>query len=116
MTQSGKPMRLGMRLVRLAHAAWTQASLAPIARPHLERSAELGRSRASGPDRPWPGVVRRQTQRQQPFEMLAPSRQVGPAYCTGVGKAMLAHLSDDDTRGLRATGIPPLYGTTLTRR
>jgi len=34
---------LGLRLVRLAHAAWHQSSLAPIARPWLDRlSAELG--------------------------------------------------------------------------
>src|SRR6056297_2934502 len=29
----------GVRLVRLAHAAWAQSSLAPIARPHLDRLA-----------------------------------------------------------------------------
>ncbi len=29
----------GMRLVRLAHAAWEQSSLAPIARPHLDALA-----------------------------------------------------------------------------
>ena len=34
---------LGVRLVRLAHAAWQQASLAPIARPHLDAlSAKVG--------------------------------------------------------------------------
>lgn len=27
---------LGVRLVRLAHAAWAQSSLAPIARPYLD--------------------------------------------------------------------------------
>jgi DNA-binding IclR family transcriptional regulator len=44
---------MGVRLVRLAHAAWAQSRLAPIA------------------------------------------GKVGPAYCTGVGKAMLAHLGVD---------------------
>ena len=34
---------MGMRLVRLAHAAWTTSSLAPIARPYLDQlSAETG--------------------------------------------------------------------------
>ena len=33
----------GLRLVRLAHAAWQNASLAPVARPYLEAlSAEVG--------------------------------------------------------------------------
>ena len=29
--------QVGVRLVRLAHAAWQQSSLGPIARPHIER-------------------------------------------------------------------------------
>ena len=34
---------LGVRLVRLAHAAWATSSLAPIARPYLDEvSAETG--------------------------------------------------------------------------
>ena len=33
----------GLRLVRLAHAAWAQSSLAPVARPHVDAlSAETG--------------------------------------------------------------------------
>ena len=31
---------LGVRLVRLAHSAWTQSSLAPVARPHLNALSE----------------------------------------------------------------------------
>ncbi len=34
---------LGVRLVRLAHAAWAQSSIAPLARPFIDRlSAEVG--------------------------------------------------------------------------
>ena len=36
---------LGLRLIRLAHTAWEQASLAPIARPYVEHlAAEAGES------------------------------------------------------------------------
>lgn len=85
---------LGGRLMRLAHMAWKTASLAPVARPHIEALAEavgetvhlaqldngqvLFVDKISATDR---------------FETLARVGQVAPAYCTGVGKAMLAFLA-----------------------
>ena len=84
---------LGVRLVRLAHAAWSQSSLAPVARAHVERLsdevgavvhlAQLDGGQVLYVDKvsPAPGV-----------EMFSAAGRVGPAYCTGVGKAMLAHL------------------------
>ncbi len=83
----------GVRLVRLAHAAWTQSSLAPIARAHLERLgaevretvhlAQLDHAQVLYVDKLNPA---------QPVEMFSQAGKVGPAYCTGVGKAMLAFL------------------------
>ena len=32
----------------------------------------------------------------QPIEMFSDAGKIGPAYCTGVGKAMLAYLSPDE--------------------
>ncbi|MEM6888781.1 MAG: IclR family transcriptional regulator [Pseudomonadota bacterium] len=84
---------LGMRLVRLAHGAWAQSSLAPIARPHLDRLSEqmaqtvhLAQLDA--------GQVLYVDKRNaaQPIDMFSDAGKVGPAYCTGVGKAMLAFL------------------------
>ena len=46
----------------------------------------------------------------KPVEMFAQAGKVGPAYCTGVGKAMLAFLPDDEierviqNRGVKPTG------------
>lgn len=84
--------RMGLRLVRLAHAAWTQSSLAPIARPHLDRlSAALGETvhlaQLDG------GQVLYVDKRNatRPVEMYSEAGKVGPAYCTGVGKVLLAH-------------------------
>jgi IclR family transcriptional regulator, KDG regulon repressor len=87
---------LGVRLVRLAHAAWSQASLAPIARPWIERlSAEVGETihlaQMDGAQVLY--VDKRNATR--PVEMYSQAGKVGPAYCTGVGKAMLAHLAPD---------------------
>jgi DNA-binding IclR family transcriptional regulator len=87
---------LGLRLVRLAHAAWQQSSLAPIARPFLDQlSAELGETvHLAQLDN---GQVLYVDKRNaaQPVQMFSDAGKVGPAYCTGVGKAMLAWLSAD---------------------
>ncbi len=84
---------LGIRLVRLAHAAWAQSSLAPVARPHLDAlSQQIGETvhLAQLDNGQVLYVDKRNAAR--PIEMFSEAGKVGPAYCTGVGKAMLAHL------------------------
>ena len=86
---------LGVRLVRLAHAAWSTASLAPVARGWMDRLsdatgkavhlAQLDHAQVLYVDK-----VNAHTD----VEMFSQTGRVGPAYCTGVGKAMLAHLPD----------------------
>ncbi len=84
---------LGVRLVRLAHAAWTQSSLAPIARPHLDAlSAKVGETvHLAQLDHAQVLYVDKRNA-TDPVEMYSQAGKVGPAYCTGVGKAMLAFL------------------------
>lgn len=87
---------LGVRLVRLAHAAWRQASIAPIARPYLDALAretgltvdlaQLDYGHVLYVDRRDP---------RTPDAMFSDAGKVAPAYCTGVGKAMLAYLDAD---------------------
>lgn len=86
----------GMRLVRLAHSAWAQSSLAPLAREVLDELAEtLGQTiHLAQLDNGAVLYVDKRNARQ-PVEMFSQSGKVGPAYCTGVGKAMLAHLPED---------------------
>ena len=83
----------GMRLVRLAHAAWRQSSLAPVARPFLDSlSREVGETiHLAQIDR---GQVLYVDKRNaaSPVEMFSQAGKVGPGYCTGVGKAMMAFL------------------------
>ncbi|SFR40501.1 IclR family transcriptional regulator [Litoreibacter janthinus] len=88
---------LGIRLVRLAHAAWTQSSLAPVARPILDAlSKSIGETihLAQLDNAQVLYVDKRNAHR--PVEMFSQAGKVGPAYCTGVGKAMLAFLPDGE--------------------
>lgn len=86
---------LGLRLVRLAHAAWATSSLAPIARGYLdELAAETGETvHLAQLDHGQVFYVDKRNA-ARPVEMFSSAGKVGPAYCTGVGKAMLAWLDE----------------------
>jgi len=87
---------LGVRLVRLAHTAWRQASLAPIARPHLEALAgETGYTvHLAQLDYGHVLYLDRRDSRA-PDAAFSDAGKIAPAYCTAVGKAMLAYLDPD---------------------
>ncbi|MBD3662858.1 IclR family transcriptional regulator [Sulfitobacter sp. TSTF-M16] len=86
---------LGVRLVRLAHAAWTQSSLAPLARPHLDAlSAKIGLTVHLAQLDSGQVLYIDKRNAAQPVDMYSQAGKIGPAYCTGVGKAMLAFLPD----------------------
>lgn len=83
----------GLRLVRLAHAAWAASSLAPVARPHLDALVAAAGETVHLAQLDGGHVLyvdKRRGPRAPP--MYAEAGKVGPAYCTGVGKAMLAFL------------------------
>lgn len=85
----------GIRLVRLAHAAWAQSSIAMVARSHLDalsrhtghtvHLAQLDAAQVLYVDK---------RNALDPLPMFSQAGKVGPAYCTGVGKAMLAFLPE----------------------
>ena len=85
----------GMRLVRLAHAAWQQSSLAPIARVHVDALArDIGETvHLAQLDNAQVLYVDKRNA-TTPIEMYSSAGRVGPAYCTGVGKVMLAFLRE----------------------
>lgn len=87
----------GFRLVRLAHTAWKQASLAPIARPHIDAlSLEVGETvHLAQLDTGQVLYVDKRNARN-PIPMYSQAGKIGPAYCTGVGKAMMAYLDEPD--------------------
>lgn len=86
----------GVRLVRLAHAAWKQSSLAPVARPHIDAlSKRVGETvHLAQLDHAHVLYVDKRNA-AKPIEMFSQAGKIGPAYCTGVGKAMMAFLPED---------------------
>ncbi|MEM6385547.1 MAG: IclR family transcriptional regulator [Pseudomonadota bacterium] len=85
---------LGLRLIRLAHAAWEHASLAPIARPYVEElAAAAGESVHLAQMDNGQVIFVEKLKATDRFETLAQVGKVAPAYCTGVGKAMLAFIA-----------------------
>lgn len=84
---------LGLRLVKLAHAAWKQSSLAPIARPHLDAlAAEVGETVHLAQMDGGQVLYVDKRNASEPLEMFSQAGKVGPGYCTGVGKAIMAYL------------------------
>lgn len=84
---------LGLRLVRLAHVAWATSSLAQIARPFLyELSEDTGETVHLAQMDHGQVLYLDKRNAAKPVEMFSSAGKVGPAYCTGVGKAMLAYL------------------------
>lgn len=105
----------GLRLVRLAHSAWAQSSLAPVAAPFLDAlSRETGETiHLAQLDH---GMVLYVDKRNaaRPVEMFSQSGKVGPSYCTGVGKAMLAYLTEDKLKdAIARTSFRRFTPTTL---
>lgn len=88
--------RLGMRLVRMAHLAWSGASLAEAAREVLDRlSEEIGETiHLATLDNDQVLYLDKRTS-SHTVQMFSSAGKVGPAYCTGVGKAMLSTLPPD---------------------
>ncbi len=87
--------RLGARLVRLAHAAWQQASLAPIAREHIDLlSANIEETVHLAQLESGQVLYVDKRNARSPIMMNSKVGRISPAYCTGVGKAMLAFLDD----------------------
>ncbi|TFL20291.1 IclR family transcriptional regulator [Jannaschia formosa] len=106
----------GMRLVRMAHAAWAQSSLAPIAQPHLDRlSQEVGETVHLAQLDGAQVLYVDKRNRAAKVPMYSDAGKVGPAYCTGVGKAMLAFLPEAElTRVLAQQSWHPFTGATIT--
>tara|TARA_R110002167_G_scaffold366427_1_gene596637 strand:+ start:14839 stop:15615 length:777 start_codon:yes stop_codon:yes gene_type:complete len=86
----------GLRLLRLAHAAWEQSSLAPIARPFLDNLAKsVGEAVHLAQIDNGQVLFIDKRSASAGFDTLAQAGQIAPAYCTGVGKVILAFMDDD---------------------
>jgi DNA-binding IclR family transcriptional regulator len=106
----------GLRLVRLAHAAWQTSALAPVARRHVDAlSADVGETvHLAQLDGAQVLYVDKRNARQ-PIEMYSAAGKIGPAFCTGVGKAMLAFLPEpDQTNAIAQQSFHPFTPATVT--
>jgi len=85
----------GARLMKFAHAAWAQSSLAQVASAHVKTLSEkTGETVHLAQLDSAQVLYLDKCNATQPVEMYSQAGKVGPAYCTGVGKAMIAFLSD----------------------
>lgn len=108
----------GVRLLRLAHGAWSQSTIAPIARPWIDRLAEdTGRTvHLAQLDRGQVLFVDKRNA-ERPAEVFSEAGKIRPAYCTAVGKAMLAHLDPDAlAKALKEQSYHAFTHNTLTSR
>lgn len=95
--QEAQTYALGVRLLGLAHAAWAQSSLAPLARPYIDALSRSLRETVhlAQLDHAQVLYVDKRNARE-PIQMYSMAGKVGPAYCTGVGKAMMAFLPSNE--------------------
>ncbi len=86
---------LGTRLLRLAHSAWRNSSLAPVARPFIEiLGAEVGEAVHLAQFDHGHVLFVDKFKVTDHFETLAQVGKIAPGYCTGVGKAILAFMPE----------------------
>jgi IclR family KDG regulon transcriptional repressor len=86
---------MGIRLVRLAHSAWRHSSLVPIARPHIESLAEtVGEAVHLAQFDNGHVLFVDKYKVTDMFDTLAQAGKIAPGYCTGVGKAILAFMTE----------------------
>ncbi len=109
---------MGLRLVRLAHSAWQNASLASLAFETLNvlekqigetiHLAQMENGQVLFVDKRRSSVL---------FETLAQTGRVAPAHCTGVGKAILAYMSPERLeRALKQQAFVPYTASTHLNR
>ncbi|MEM6579438.1 MAG: IclR family transcriptional regulator, partial [Pseudomonadota bacterium] len=85
--------QLGPRLIKLAHASWSHGSLQDVSRPVLDAlHSQLQRTiHLAQLDDGQVLYLDKRVANHGPAMFSKPGK-IGPGYCTGVGKAMLAFL------------------------
>jgi len=94
--EATRQYRIGMRVMRLAHAAWRQASLTEAARGALDAlNAKVGETLHLAVLDGWQVLYLDKRLARTAVAMYSSAGKVAPAYCTGVGKALLSGLSEE---------------------
>ena len=85
----------GIRIVELAHNAWKNNSLAPIAKNHVKNlGSEILETIHLAQMKNGLVIYVDKHNPVQPIEMFSHAERIDPGYCTGVGKAMLAFMDE----------------------
>lgn len=90
---------LGLRLLQFASRAWAGNQFRAIAEPHIRKLHEAtGETVHLGVLRGTEVVYLDKIESRQNIRMVSQIGNTAPAWCTGVGKAALSALPDDDLR------------------
>lgn len=88
--------RAGLRLLKLAAKSWASNDIRRVARPHLEALHEAtGETVHLGILKGAEIVYLDKVEGRQAIRMYSQVGNAAPAYCTGIGKAALAALTDE---------------------
>ncbi|MBA8879936.1 IclR family transcriptional regulator [Phyllobacterium myrsinacearum] len=88
---------LGLRLLQLASKAWSSNQFRSIAEPHLQKLHEqTGETVHLGVLRGIEVIYLDKVESRQSVRMYSQIGNTAPVYCTGVGKAALSALPDDE--------------------
>ena len=94
--ETARGYSVGFRTMRLAHAAWRVSSLTGAAKEALDRlSRETHETLHLAALDGYQVLYLDKRQALRAVSMFSSAGKIGPAYCTGVGKAMLSALSAD---------------------
>lgn len=89
----------GIRLLKFATRAWSQNSFRTIAQPHIEALHEAtGETVHLGQLNDLEVIYLDKIESNQTVRMHSQVGKASPLFCTGIGKAMLARLPDDEAR------------------
>jgi IclR family pca regulon transcriptional regulator len=115
---NGRTFFLRPKTLTLGYAFLSSASLPHVLQPFLERVSGSLRESSSAAVLDEDEIVyiaRAATQRIMSLELNVGSRL--PAYCTAMGRVLLAHLSAEELAAyLKRVGLKPLTDRTVTRR
>lgn len=107
--------RLGYRLLQLSQIVLEQSPLPEMANPVLAHlMAETGETATLCIRQDDQAIVIARVECANPLRSVAQIGHAGPLYCTGHGKAMLAHLPEEETMRILALGMPRLTERTIT--
>ena len=109
--------RLGYKILQLAQVVLDQTPLPELAGPILAWLMEVTDETATlNVPHDGAAMVLARVECTSPLRTVAHIGHHGPLYCTAHGKAMLAHMPEEEVRAVLDRGMPRLTDLTITTR